>query len=50
VVWELKKKLPWADIGGAATLTIKGRYRISHDSILNLVDNAPGIFFYIELY
>ena len=47
---ELSKNAALADICGAATLTIKGRYRISHDSILNLVDNAPGIFFYIELY
>ena len=47
---ELSKNAALADICGAATLTIKGRYRISHDSILNLVDNATGIFFYIELY
>ena len=47
---ELSKNAALADICGAATLTIKGRYRISHDSILNLVGNAPGIFFYIELY
>ena len=47
---ELSKNAALADICGAATLTIKGRYRISHDSILNLVGYAPGIFFYIELY
>lgn len=47
---ELTKNNAMMGICGSATLTIKGKNKNSHDNILNLVNTAPGIIFYIELY
>ena len=47
---EFSKNFIVPDNYGAVTLTISGKTKDSHDIILNLVKNAPGIIFFMELY
>jgi hypothetical protein len=47
---ELTKNNLIPDTCGAATITIQGKQKNSHDIILDLVKNTQGIIFFMELY
>ena len=47
---DLAKNASLMNICQSATMTIKGKTKNSHSIILNLISQAPGVIYFMELY